>query len=183
MYAVLVLEMQKDTVSEGGAVEMGERGRTIVPNIQRLIDAARERKVPIIYGNLCCIPSDSLVKKFPIAHCVIGTPGTDVIEELKPEAGDYLMNTYAIDAFIHTSLEHVLRALGIATVIVTGITTDGSCLLTAMGAFQRSFNVVLVSDGCVTYNEERQQAALKYLKPFVKILNSDEVIKLLKGDV
>ncbi len=183
MYAVLVLEMQKDTISKGGAVDMGERGRAIVPNIQRLIDAARERKVPIIYGNLCCIPSDPLVKKFPIAHCVIGTAGSEVIEELKPEAGDYLVNTYAIDAFLHTSLEHILRALGIATVIVTGTSTDGSCLLTAMGAFQRSFNVVVVSDGCVTYNDERQQAALKYLKPFTKILNSDEVIKLLKGDV
>ena len=180
MYAVLVLEMQKDTISKGGAVEMGERGRAIVPNIQRLIDAAGERKVPIIYANLCCIPSDPLIKKFPIAHCVIGTTGSEVIEELKPKAGDYLVNTYAIDAFLHTSLEHILRALGIATVIITGTTTDGSCLLTAMGALQRSFNVVVVSDGCVTYNEERQQAALKYLKPFAKILTTEEVLNQLK---
>jgi len=159
---------------------MGERGRAIVPNIQRLIDAARERKVPIIYSNLCCIPSDPLVKKFPIAHCEVGTPGREVIEELKPEPGDHLVDTYAIDAFLHTSLEHILRALGITTVIVTGTTTDGSCLLTAMGALQRSFNVVVVSDGCVTYNDERQQAALKYLKPFAKILTTEELLSQLK---
>jgi len=183
MHAVLVMEMQKDVIPKGSPVEIGEMGRAIVPNIQKLLDAARERKVPLIYANLCSIPGDPLFKKWPVAHCVPGTPGIEVIDELKPKDGDYVVHIYAMNAFLHTDLEHILRALGVATLIMTGISTDASCLLTAMEAFQRWFDVIMVSDCCASWNEERHQRGLNYLKPFTKILNCEEVIKLLKGDV
>lgn len=183
MYAVLVMEMQKDIVLEGGPAEVGEMGRTTVLKIQKFLDAARESKVPIIYANLCSIPGDPLFKKWPRAHCVPGTTGIEVVDELKPKAGDYVVDIYAMDAFLRTDLEHILRASGVTTLIMTGLTTDASCLLTAMEAFQRWFDVVMVSDCCASWNEERHQRGLNYLKPFTKILHSDEVIKLLKGDV
>jgi nicotinamidase-related amidase len=49
-----------------------------------------------------------------------------------------------------------------------------------MEAFQRGFEVIIASDGCTTYKEEKHQAALEYLKPFAKILTVDEVIDQLK---
>jgi nicotinamidase-related amidase len=40
--------------------------------------------------------------------------------------------------------------------------------------------VIIASDGCATYKEEKHRWALEYLKPFAKILTADEVTDLLK---
>ena len=184
MHTVLVLEMQNDMVLEGSPVNIGEMARAIVPNLQRLLAAARERKTPLIYANLCCIPGDPLFAKYPAVHCRPGTTGVEVIEELRPEEGDYVVPIYRMDPFIHTSLEHTLRALGVTTLVVTGNTTEVSCLLAAMGAFQRGFNVIVVTDCCASWTEERHQIGLNYLKLFgklIKQLTLDETIALLEG--
>jgi nicotinamidase-related amidase len=180
MYAVLVLEMHKDMILKGGAVEFGEGGRAIVPNIKRLLDVARERKAPVIYGSLYATPGDPIFEKVP-PHCLPGTVGIEIIDELKPNERDYVVNIYRMNAFLYTNLEHILSFLHVDTVIITGISTNTGCLLTAMEAFQRGFEVIMVSDGCATYKEEKHRWALEYLKPFAKILTTDEVISQLRG--
>jgi nicotinamidase-related amidase len=179
LYSVLVLEMQKDMILEGSVIDVGEMGRTIVPNIEKLLDVARERKVPVIYGDINYIAQDPLFKMIPL-HCVPGTTGCEVVDELKPKDEDYIVNIYRMNAFLFSNLEYLLRVLGVNTVIITGVSTNTGCLLTAMEAFQRGFEVIIASDGCTTYKEEKHQAALEYLKPFAKILTVDEVIDQLK---
>jgi nicotinamidase-related amidase len=180
MYAVLVLGMQKDAIGEGSVLDMEERGRAIVPNIKKLLDAARERKVPVIYGSLYATPGDPIFESFPVPHCIPGTEGIEIVDELKPKEEDYVVNTYRMNAFLFSNLEYFLRVLDINTLIITGVSTNTGCLLTAMEAFQRGFKVIIASDGCATYKEERHQAALEYLKPFAQILTVDEIMEQLR---
>ncbi len=179
MYGILVNEMQNDWILENSALNIGEAGRAIIPRIQRLLEVAREGKVPVIYSNLNCIKDDPLFKPFP-PHAIPGTPGVEVVDELKPNDGDYIVNSFRLDAFLYSNLEFVLRVAGVDTIAITGTTTDGALLLTAMHAFQSGFKVIMVSDCCGTWNEQRHQMGLNYLKPFTQILNSDEVIELLR---
>ncbi len=184
MYGILVLEMQNDMVLENSPVNIGEMSRAIVPNIQRLLTIARANDTPVVYANLTCIPGDPLFQRYPAAHCIPGTSGVEVIAELKPQEEDYVVPIYRMDAFIHTGLEHILRALDITTLLVTGNTTEVSCLLTAMGAFQRGFDVIVVTDCCASWNEERHQLGLNYLKLFAKLipqLTLDETIARLES--
>ena len=53
-----------------------------------------------------------------------------------------------------------------------------------MGAFQRGFDVIVVTDCCASWNEERHQIGLNYLKLFgklIKQLTLTEAIALLEG--
>lgn len=181
MYGILVIEMQKDWILEGSVLDKGEMVRAIIPRIQRLLDVARERKVPVIYCNLCLFKQadDPLAKRFP-PHGVPGTPGAEVVDELKPKEEDYIINMHRFDAFLYSDLEFVLKVAGVDTLIISGVTTQLSCLSTAMHALQMGFNVIMASDCCAAEDEQRHQMGLNYLKPFVKIITADEVLKLLQ---
>ena len=181
MYGVLLIEMQNDFVTEGFPFYIGDTAKAIIPPLQKLTEAARERKVPVIYCNMITIKDDALFKRLNLPpHTLPGTPGAEVTDELKPKDEDHIVPIYAMDAFLHSYLERVLRSLSMDTVIITGETTEVGCLLTAMAAFQRAFEVIVVADCCAGRSEEKQQMALNYLKPFTKILKTDEVIELLR---
>jgi isochorismate hydrolase len=91
-----------------------------------------------------------------------------------------VVNKYRLNAFLFSDLEHVLRVLSIDTLIITGVVTNGGCLLTAMDAFQRGFEVIMVSDCCAARSEESHLMGLNYLKPFAKILTANEALKLFE---
>ena len=63
MYGVMVLDMQKDLLTEEGSVYMGETSRAIIPRIQKLLDIAREKGIPVVYANLHEIECDPLTKR------------------------------------------------------------------------------------------------------------------------
>ena len=181
MHAVLILEMQKDFILEGSVLDLGEVGRAMIPRIKKLLDVAREKEAPVIYGNMCFVAEDALFKILPLRYCIPGTAGCEVVDELKPRDGDHIVNICRMNAFLYSNLEYLLRVLGVDTLIITGQSTNTGCLLTAMEAFQRGFKVIIASDGCATYKEEKHRAALEYLRPYVQILTIDEIIDLLKG--
>jgi len=183
MYAVLVSEMQKDLVEKGAILEHPGVADTIVPRIQRLLQTARQRNVPIIYDVLNYMKGDPLFEWGP-PHCFPQTKGCEVVNELKPEEGDYLVNIYRMNHFLFSNLEHTLRMLKVDTIVLTGINTNAGCLLTAVDAFQRGFDVIIVTNCCAAWNEEKHQSGLSYLrqfKDFIEQLNLDETIDRLEG--
>lgn len=184
MNGIVVLEMQNEFYDPESFIFVGEMAKAMIPNIQKLIKAARGMKVPLIYCNNTYVKNDYLYGNTPL-HCFPGTPGYEIIDEVKPEEEDHVIPVYAMDAFLNSLLERILRSLEISRVFITGLSTDIGCLLTAMGAFQRGFEVYLISDCCATRSEEKHQMALNYLKPFTKLLTADEAIEKLtnlKGD-
>ena len=183
MNGIVVLEMQNDFYDPESFIFVGEMAKAMIPNIQKLIKAARGMKVPLIYCNNTYIKDDYLYGKTPL-HCFPGTAQYEIIDEVKPEEEDHIIPVYAMDAFLNSLLERILRSLKISRLFITGLSTDIGCLLTAMGAFQRGFEVYLISDCCATRSEEKHQMALNYLKPFTKVVTADEAIeKLTKENV
>ncbi len=183
MYAVLISEMQNDLVAKGAPLEHPGVAEAIVPGIQRLLRVARKTKVTIIYNLLTYVKGDPLFEWAP-PHCLPGTKGIEVINELKPKDGDYLVNIYRLNHFLFSNFEHILRVLKVNTLIVTGINTDTGCLLTAMDAFQRGFDVIVVTDCCAGWSEEKHQTGLSYLRPFkdfIEQLTLKQTIDRLEG--
>jgi nicotinamidase-related amidase len=84
-----------------------------------------------------------------IGHNLEGSPQTEILPELGPEPGDYVIRTKKrLSAFYGTDLEFLLRNLGIATVVLAGINTNTCVLCTAFDAFNRDFQVIVLGD-CV----------------------------------
>lgn len=65
---------------------------------------------------------------------------------VKPDSGDPLIASKGQDRFFSTELDNVLKAKGIATIILTGWKVSGSILYTSVGATLRGYTVVVPAD-------------------------------------
>jgi nicotinamidase-related amidase len=123
--ALLVLDLMK--------ANCGVRPRCppIVPNVKKLIDAARAHGMMIAFN---------LTGK--------SKPEDMVDPSIMPHAGEFLIkNGRGGDKFIDSDLDAGLKAKGVKTVIVTGTSAQGAVSTTSNGAAQRGYKVVVPVDG------------------------------------
>jgi nicotinamidase-related amidase len=174
--AIVVVDMLNDFVT--GALK-NERASRIIPNIQRLLQFARKRKIPIIYTNDTHLPGiDEEFEVWP-QHALVGTKGAEVIEELKPVKGDYVLQKRRYSAFFGTYLDLLLRELKVDTLVLVGLVTNVCIQNTAGDAFFRGYRVIVPEDCVEAINEEVHKAGIEYMKTIYgcKITNVDELTK------
>jgi nicotinamidase-related amidase len=94
-------------------------------------------------------------------HCLVGTPGWEVIEELAPQAGELVYQKRRYDGFYGTSLEHDLRVRGIDTLIIGGTVANICVLHTAGSAALRWFRVIVPRDAISALTEFDLESALR----------------------
>jgi nicotinamidase-related amidase len=81
-----------------------------------------------------------------------------------------------------SSLERVLRNLGIDTILIAGTKTNVCCEATARDAMMLDFKIVMVSDCCAALSDDEHQASLEtIIQQFGDVLTRDEVIARLDG--
>ena len=111
-----------------------------------------------------------------------GTPAVEVIDELAPQPGDYLVVKPRFSAFYGTNVDGILNALGTETILVGGISTQRSVEGTARDAKNRDMQCVVVSDCCTAGEEDVHEMTIKHVLPLlVRVRNTDEVIAALKN--
>jgi ureidoacrylate peracid hydrolase len=156
--AVVVIDMQNDfcdPVKTPMSVPM-------LPRLKAFIDEARRAGVRIIRAQvLHDEATDSEVwNERPNHPAVLGTPGAEFHPDFGPEKDDFVLKKTRYSAFIRTSFEDDLHAMGIKTLIMTGIATNVCVESTARDAFQRDFRVVMVEDCCASMSEEAHEATM-----------------------
>jgi nicotinamidase-related amidase len=160
-----------------------ERAQRIIPNLKKLIAAARKHDVPIVYSNDAHLPLDEEVVAKWGKHAIKGTKGAEVIPELKPAEKDYIVEKRTYSSFHETGLDMLLRSLyhgeGVKTVVLTGLHTNICVRHTAADAFFRGYKIVIAKDGVEAFTEEDHEQGLKYLKDIynAKMMTVDEIIK------
>ena len=87
-----------------------------------------------------------------------GAWGHALVDALAP--ADYVIEKVAYSALYQTRLEYVLRALGIETLIVGGIVTNGGVASTIRDAHLRNLHTVILSDGCAAFDAAVHAATL-----------------------
>jgi ureidoacrylate peracid hydrolase len=103
-------------------------------------------------------------------------------KDLVVDPGDVLLDKPRYGAFYGTDLELILRARGIDTIIISGISTTTCCDTTAREAMARDFRVLFLSDGTATSQAELHEATLKIIGArFAQILTVDEMIQKISG--
>lgn len=159
--AVIVVDMLNDFVT---GVLKCERAPRIIPNIQRLLDFTRKKGIPVIYANDTHLPG--VDKEFEVwpPHAVVGTKGAEVIDELKPVKGDYIIQKRRYSAFYGTDLDLLLRELHVDTLVLVGLITDVCVQHTAADAFFRGFQIIVPEDCVETLTEEAQRSGIEYLR-------------------
>ncbi len=158
--------------------------KNIIEPLKRLLDAARINQVPILYSIDAHNPRDFEVTKKWGIHAIKGTPGAQVIADLKPEEGrDYIVEKRTYSGFYETGLEPLLRSLyegeGAKTLILGGLHTNICLRHTSADAFFRGYQIVIVKDGVEALPTQDQEQSLKYLEYVynARIMAANEIIQ------
>ena len=161
-HALIVCDMLNDFVLKGAPLEV-TRARAIAANIKREINKSRKKHIPVIY---CCDghrPADPEFSLWP-KHAVKGTAGAQVIVELKPHKNDHMITKPSYSCFYKTTLDKLLKQLGITHVVLTGVATNICILYTVAEASMRGYKVI-VPENCVAALSQRDhQFALQQMK-------------------
>ena len=90
-----------------------------------------------------------------------GSFGHALVDTLQP--ADFTVEKVAYSAFYQTRLEFILRKLGIETLIVGGIVTNGGVASTLRDAHLRDIHTITLTDGCAAFRDEVHTATLTSL--------------------
>ena len=180
--ALLVIDMQHDFVDENGAIPC-EGAALVVPKIKQLIEEARRSSIPVIFTQELHRPQRvdfgrELDGNEPL-HCIEGSKGAEIVEELAPEKSDYVVPKRRYSGFFGTDLNILLRGLGVDTLYITGAATDVCVYLTAMDAHQFDFKVRIPSDCVSGTSGAAHEAALAAVERLQKgaVTSSNKVIE------
>lgn len=164
--ALLVIDMLNDFIREGAPLRV-PGGEKIVKNIQRKLREARRKGIPIIY---LCDQHPRRDPEFRVwpPHAVKGTEGAEVVKELKPQEGDWVIPKTTYSGFFGTKLQKTLRGLKVTELIITGVCTEICVLYTAADAYMHGFQVE-VPEGCVAgLTEKDHRFALRQIREILK---------------
>jgi nicotinamidase-related amidase len=167
--AVVVIDLAKDfllpggVIADAGGADYQARAKAIVPKLQKLLAAARSSGALVVYATDAHTPQDSELKKWP-PHAMKGTWQAEIMDELKPEPGDLVIDKTTYSPFASSNLEEELKARGITQLVVTGLHTDCCARHTSGDAFQKGFDLVWATDALQAFTDEAHQAGLEYFK-------------------
>jgi nicotinamidase-related amidase len=166
MKALLVIDMLNDFIEEKGVLYCGETARKIIPQVKKLIQDFLTSGEPVIYLCDSHEKDDEEFRLFP-SHCVKGSWGAEVVEELKPEKDNplvYVIEKTRFSGFYKTELEELLKKLKVDELWLTGVCTSICVMDTAKDAYERGFKLTVVKDAVADFDPEFHQFALKRME-------------------
>lgn len=202
--ALLVIDMQRDFLEEGGfGAALGNDvtllRRAIEPN-RRLLAAWRALRLPVLHTREGHAPDLSDLPRTkrerapgegprigdlgPMGRILVrGQAGHELIPELTPLPGELVIDKPGKGAFYGTSLEATLRRLGVRQLVVTGVTTEICVQSTVREANDRGYDCLVLSDCTASYFPEFHAVALRMIAAQGGILgwvsSSDKLISVL----
>jgi len=194
--ALIVVDMQNDFVREGAPMEVPDARKTIAQHL-KLIEFFRRAGLPIIFTRFISGPKHTLIWEWspelepPVMACRPGHKRhyedvnrtldcADVIEEIYPRPGDYIVDKYGYGAFHNTNLQDALRSMAVESLIITGTVTQICVEETGRQAFHHGYKTTVVSDAVSSYMPDLHTATLKnFALKFGWVLTTEEVLKEL----
>lgn len=173
--AIILVDMLNDFVT--GALGC-DRARAIVPNLKRLVDAAREKGVYVIYSNDCHLKGIDGELTLWGDHAIAGTEGAEVVSELTPTEKDYIVPKRRYSGFFQTDLHLLLKELKVETLIMTGLHAHMCVRHTAADAYCWGYEIIAATDGMDSFTQEDYDMGIKYLKDVygARLATIDELI-------
>lgn len=186
--ALVIVDMQKyylskesdfikyfETISPGSSDYIMKRSyRTVIPNILKLKEIFRNKKLPVIYLRLCSRKKDrrDLQYFFKESHELARERGfnslyplyseemADVVDELKPDSENIVIDKTTFSAFTSTKIEKILKKYKVKTLVFTGLATSQCVETTARDASERNFSIIHINDAQADYDEITHNASL-----------------------
>ena len=192
--ALVVVDMQNAFMLPGVAHALCPMAEKIVPNINRLAQAAREAGGTVVWIKTTfkddalqnwstyfemVTPQQSAKR---IEALTADSKGHQLWADLDVRAEDVIVEKNRFSAFIQGSsnLAEVLRGRGIDTILITGTVTNVCCESTARDAMMLNFKTIMVTDGNAAVTDEDHNGSLRaFYLMFGDIASTDMLITWL----
>jgi N-carbamoylsarcosine amidase len=156
----------------------------IIPGVQRLLTAGRAKGIPIAFTTTAYAVTDGpntdmgiWHHKIPVEVLRLGTEAVAIDERVAPEPGEHVIVKKRASGFHGTYLAGFLRAHGVDTVILTGVTMAGCVRHTCEDAIAEGFRPIVVREcvgdrvaGAVEWNLFDIDAKFGDVEPLERVL-------------
>jgi nicotinamidase-related amidase len=162
--AILVIDMVGDMFRHEELIV--HRG-SLVQAINALTDAGRKDGLPVVWvreehaPDLSDAPLELRRKQIHIA--IAGTPGAELLPELDVAPSDHVVVKRRYSAFFGTDLDEHLRRERVERLVLAGVNTHACVRTTAIDAYQRDYDLAIVSDCVASYDREHHDVSLRYM--------------------
>ena len=155
----------------------------VIPNIRCLLDAFRAARIEVIYTLIENLTQDgrdrSLDYKLSGFNIAKGSWEARVIDAIAPQGDEIVLPKTSSSVFNSTSLDYLLRNIGIEDVFVAGFMTDQCIDHAVKDGADLGYYMSCVHDACAAETEARHEAALSCFRGYCRMLSTGDVLKLV----
>lgn len=165
--ALLIIDMINDLEFDDGE----QIAAAALGAAQRIADLKRRAKaagMAVIYSNDNFGRWRSDFREVVNRVLEDGVRGEALARLLAPEHDDYFVIKPKHSAFFETTLETLLRYLGVKRLVLTGITGDICLLLTASDAYMRDYEIYVPVDCTASVEAQENEHAARYMERVLK---------------
>lgn len=171
--AALVVDMQNDFCSKGGMFDRAgidiSATRMVIDPTARTLACVHRAGIGVVYLKMGFRPdlsdlgppdAPNRIKQLPLAIgtnvegpdgrpsriLIRDTWNTDIVDELRPQAGDAVVYKTRYSGFYETELDSILKGRGVKSLIITGVSTSVCVESTLRDAMYRDYRCLLLSD-------------------------------------
>jgi ureidoacrylate peracid hydrolase len=191
---LVLVDLQRDFIHPNGAYARGGASAAAIAELpsrlRPVVEAVRAKGGWIVSTHFTLVPGKQ-GEPFISPHLKALRPflrkgdfapdswGHGLVDELEP--ADLSVEKVAFSAFYMSRLEWVLRKAGIATLVFSGIVTNGGVASTLRDAHVRDFHTVLLEDGCAAFSEEVHRTSVEALRSVAEITTCADFVAALQA--
>lgn len=137
-----------------------------ISNIQNLLEAARNARIPVVFTTIAFRESDKLtaaayLEKIPALLVLeAGSRWTEIDPRIAPRETEPVLTKLFASGFFGTGMGSALTAAGVDTLIITGASTSGCVRATVVDALQYGFRTIVPREAVGDRNEQAHEANL-----------------------
>jgi ureidoacrylate peracid hydrolase len=154
--------------------------RVALPNMQRLLHAARAAGLDILHTYIESQTSDgrdrSLDYKITGFHVPKASWDAQILAPLAPREDELRFPKTSSSVFISTNIDYVLRNLSTKSLIIAGCLTDQCVDSAVRDACDYGYLVTVPTDACVTQSAERHDSALRNNRGYCRQLTTQALL-------
>jgi len=178
--ALLLVDLQEGTCGASMAESHPEFDQQFQactrPAAQRALHASRRAGVEVIHTVIANLTNDGRDRSLDYKRCGMGfapgSPEAQVIAQLRPLADELILPKSSSSPFSSTTLDYLLRNMGVDVLVVMGLLTDQCIDHTVKDAADRGYRVICLRDACQAITSERHQAALTCFQGYADLIES-----------
>jgi len=157
--------------------------KIVLPNLVRMLTFFRQHRLKVLhiyYGSVMDNYRDIPIFIRQVAQRInnrVGTKVNKILTEVEPQPGEPVIRKSTESAFMSSSIDRVLKNLGIKYLLFGGVSTNSCIDGTARNAAELDYHCIIIDDCCAAVSESMHQGALdnfSFLPGFIK--STEEII-------